>query len=110
MYKISRPTPTTLERNESYIGDPLEVKVARIMQNKEPITDTAPLIYTERKDGVRPDYNVRTDRFDAAIDAMDSVSKSHQAKREERHKLKETEKGTETIPAGPVLPTQAQGT
>lgn len=66
-----------------YEGESIENKVNRILINKEPITDGAPLIYTNRKDGVLPGYNIRTDRFDVAIDAMDKVAKSKLAKRME---------------------------
>ncbi|MEM0173216.1 MAG: hypothetical protein QXI16_01765 [Sulfolobaceae archaeon] len=41
------------------------------------------MIYTNRKDGVLPGYNIRTDRFDVAIDAMDKVAMSKLAKRME---------------------------
>ena len=30
-------------------GETIETKVARITQNKEPITDSAPIIFTEKK-------------------------------------------------------------
>ena len=35
-----------------------------------------PTIYTEKKDGVRPEYDIRTDRFEVAIDAMDKIRQS----------------------------------
>lgn len=66
-----------------YEGESIENKVNRILINKEPITDGAPLIYTKRQDGVLPGYNIRTDRFDVAIEAMDKVSKSKLTKRME---------------------------
>ncbi|MEM1986717.1 MAG: hypothetical protein QXQ24_08275 [Nitrososphaeria archaeon] len=66
-----------------YEGESIETKVNRILINKEPITDGAPLIYTKRQDGVLPGYNIRTDRFEVAIDAMDKVSKSKLSKRME---------------------------
>ena len=56
------------------------------MTNKEPITEGAPLLYTERKDGVDPGYNPRTDKWEIATDAMDKASKSKLAKRAERLK------------------------
>ena len=43
----------------------------------------ASLIYTERKEGVIPAYDVRTDRFEIAIEAMGKVVKSNIAKREQ---------------------------
>lgn len=66
-----------------YDGERIETKVTRILVNKEPIEDGAPLIYTNRKDGVLPGYDIRTDRFEVAIDAMDKVSRSKLSKRME---------------------------
>ena len=54
----------TIVRLESREGETIEAKVRRIMNNNEPISDQAPLIYTERKDGINPDYDIRSDRFD----------------------------------------------
>lgn len=87
MYNVTKrkPTKTTLSINQSYVGERIEEKVMRIINNKEPITDGAPIIYTERKDGVQPAYNPKTDSWEVAIDAMDKVTKSHLAKRKERH-------------------------
>ena len=62
-------------------GELIEEKVARLTQEKSPINDGAPIIYTERKDGVLPAYNIRTDRFDIALEAMDKIGKS-KAKKE----------------------------
>ena len=66
---------------ETYEGESIEKKVARITLTKEPITDTAPIIYTEKKDGVLPAYNIRTDRFDLAIDAYDKIEAARIAKK-----------------------------
>lgn len=79
--------------NASVEGETIEMKVERITVNREPITDGAPMIYTERKDGVLAGYDIRTDRFEVAIEAMDKVSKSNQAKREERGKVVDINKG-----------------
>lgn len=72
------------EINETYEGITIETKVNRITQSKEPITDGAPLIYTEKKDGVNPAYDVRTDRFEVALDAFNKIDASRKAKREAR--------------------------
>lgn len=80
----SKPGKTTIKRNVSYKGERIEEKVNRIVNNKEPITEGAPLIYTERKDGVKPEYNIRTDRWEIAIDGMGKVEKSYKASREQR--------------------------
>lgn len=82
------PTKTSMKVNNGYKGETIEQKVRRIVNNKEPITDGAPLVYTDRKDGVQPAYDIRTDRWEIAVDAMDTVNKSIKAKREERHNPK----------------------
>lgn len=82
MYNVKKPQPSTLTVNDSYIGERLEQKVNRIVNNKEPITDGAPLIYTERKNGVQPDYDIRADKWEAAVEATDKISKTRIAKRE----------------------------
>lgn len=84
MYRTNKPRKSQMHNNSDYIGEMLEVKIERIMTNKEPITDTADIIYTERKDGVNPDYDIRTDRWEHAVEAMDAVSKTHKARRESR--------------------------
>lgn len=77
--------PTSISRNTQYKGETIERKVRRVTNNKEPIGDGAELIYTERSEGVKGDYDIRTDRFDVAIDAMDRVTKSAIAQRELRN-------------------------
>ena len=57
MKKIIRNT-TSININNSVEGETLETKCRRIIDNKEPITDSAPIIYTERKDGVMAGYAV----------------------------------------------------
>jgi hypothetical protein len=84
MYKKIQPSVTELAVNNSYEGDTIEQKIRRIVNNREPIADGAPLIYTERKNGVEPQYDIRTDRWDIAIDAMDKVAGSYRAQREAR--------------------------
>lgn len=54
-------------------GEWIEEKVRRVVENGEPIEDGAPIVYTERKDGVRPEYNIRTDRWEIAQEAMEAV-------------------------------------
>ena len=68
--------PTSIE------GETIELKITRMLENKEPIDDGAPVIYTARKDGVDPAYNIRTDRFELAADIMDKVNRDRIAKTE----------------------------
>lgn len=81
---------TQIVCNDSVIDISLERQLEKVVAGKEPIDSSSPLVYTERKDGVLPQYNIRTDRFELALEAMGKVNKSYMAKREE--KLKETEK------------------
>ena len=75
---------TTLKVNTAVEGETIEQKIERIVNNKEPIKDGAPLIYTERKEGIRPSTNIRTDRWEIAIEATDKIAKSYQARRENK--------------------------
>lgn len=112
MYTKNKIIKTSLQRNERYEGERIEKKVARITTNKEPITDGAPLIYTDRKDGVLPNYDIRTDRMEIAQEAMDKVSKSHKAKREEKASLGKTDttdKAAEKQTVDTVAPTKTEG-
>lgn len=89
MYKKIKPNKTSLKVNTSYEGETIETKVNRIVNNKEPIKDGAPLIYTDRKEGVKAEMNIRTDRWELAIDAMDKVNADKLAKRLDKQKAKE---------------------
>lgn len=60
-------------------GESIEEKLRRVLTSKEPIEDTAPLIYTDRKDGIIAAYDHRTDRFELARMAMDRVHASRKA-------------------------------
>jgi len=52
------------------------------MNNKEPIRDTAPQVFTERQDGVIPNYNIRTDKFELAAETADKVAEARLAIRD----------------------------
>lgn len=73
------PTPPTTNY-EFQDGESIENKVRRITENNEPIKDGAPIIYTNREDGVLPAYNIRTDRWEIAQQAMDAVNQANLAK------------------------------
>lgn len=81
MYRQAITQKTKITRNVSTEGELIETKVERIMVNKEPIEDGAPVIYTERKAGVLPEYDIRTDRFDLALEATGHIAKSSMIKR-----------------------------
>ncbi len=88
MYKFRKPRKTTIRTNTTSEGETIEDKVGRITENKEPIKDGAPEIFTERSKGVEPGFNIRTDRWEIATEAMDAVHRSNKAKRENKANLK----------------------
>lgn len=79
---------------KTYEGESIENKCERIIENNEPISDGAPLSYTKRSDGVLPQYNIRTDKWDVAQGAMGKVAQSKKEKI--REKLKGSIKVEET--------------
>lgn len=62
----------------TYEAEPREVKLRKIISGEASNMEDGvfPTIYTEKKDGVRPEYDIRTDRFEVAIDAMDKINQS----------------------------------
>jgi hypothetical protein len=89
MYNKQTRKKTSIEQYQATEGEPIEMKVKRMVENKEPIQDSVPLNYTERNEGVRPEYNIRTDRTEIALDAVDKKNKLRIAAREEWHKTPE---------------------
>lgn len=55
-------------------GETLIKKCQRILDEGEPLTDGAPMVYTPKQAGVKPECNVRTDKWDIAMKAMDRVN------------------------------------
>lgn len=88
-----------LKSIEIYEGESIETKCARVLQDKEPITDTAPIIYTAKEAGVLPAYNIRTDRFDIAMDAYDKITRAS-AKKEAATKPEDFGNVPDKIPGG----------
>ena len=84
-----KPPKTNYEYQE---GESIETKVRRITENNEPITDGAPIIYTNRDDGVLPAYNIRTDRWEIAQQAMDAVNQANLAKSKNYGKIDKEDK------------------
>lgn len=64
--------------NLTYQAEPREVKLRKIISGESNDMDDGvfPTIYTEKKDGVQPEFDIRTDRFEVAIDAMDKINQS----------------------------------
>lgn len=76
MYKQPKYSKTVITTSgEAWkIGESIEDRLRRVRTAKETIKDTSPKIYTARKDGVIPAYDIRSDKFDHAIDLMNTVT------------------------------------
>lgn len=92
MKKVKITPRNQLQSVETYEGETIEQKIKRILDENEPIKDGAPIIYTDKKDGVLPAYNIRTDRWAIAIDAMDKVSSYEASKYLRDGNIQELEK------------------
>lgn len=90
--------------NLTYQADPREVKLRKIISGEANNMEDGvfPTIYTEKKDGVQPEFDIRTDRFEVAIDAIDKINQSAAnqiAKNKgETEAVKDFEKGEKTNP------------
>lgn len=64
--------------NLTYQAEPREVKLRKIISGESSNMEDGvfPTIYTEKKDGVQPEFDIRTDRFEIAIDAIDKINQS----------------------------------
>lgn len=64
--------------NLAYQAEPREVKLRKIISGESNNMEDGvfPTIYTEKKDGVQPEFDIRTDRFEVAIDAIDKINQS----------------------------------
>lgn len=66
------------EPNLTYQAEPREVKLRKIISGEASNMEDGvfPTIYTEKKDGVQPEFDIRTDRFEVAINAIDKINQS----------------------------------
>lgn len=64
--------------NLTYEAEPREVKLRKIINGEANNMEDGvfPTIYTEKKNGVQPEFDIRTDRFEIAIDAIDKINQS----------------------------------
>lgn len=95
LYKTPRYHKSEIEVNESIEGETLETKIERLIANSEDVEDGVGSVYTERKDGVLPAYDIRTDRMELALEALDKAHRWDLAKRnkgiEDRNQSEKTE-------------------
>lgn len=78
-----RHMPSQIKIWNTYEAEPLEVKLRRKMKGgkvdeEEGDGKTWAVAYTEKRDGVKPEYDIRTDRFEIAREAMETLEKGIQ--------------------------------
>ena len=97
---ITYPT-SRIKTNYAFEAVSIEEEMRKAKNNKEPIQATAKITYNDRKDGVLPQHDIRTDRFEIAIMATDKLHATKAAMRhaEDFPEIPKDEKGN-PIPAG----------
>ena len=72
--------------NKTVEGEMIEDMIKRAVTEMTPIEENAPIIYTPRKEGVKAEYNVRTDRMDIALEAATAYNEHYYGQRQEYYK------------------------
>lgn len=80
-----------LKTTEKFIGESIEQKCRRVTEGNQPIEAVSPMYYQERKAGIENATNIRTDKWDVALQAMDSIAVGTRKKREEKIQQKVNE-------------------
>lgn len=104
MRKVTVPIKGQIIRNETSEGKSIETMLKNKAEGENIEVGGKTLLYTERKEGVVPLTNIRTDRFELAMGALDTVERSRIAKRDRPGDVK---KEDPSKPTGGTEPTQA---
>lgn len=82
-----------IKGNDHFEGVSLEKELKQInTQGIQPDRNITQVFYTQRKDGVLKETDIRTDRWEIGQDAMDHVNKEFQKRIDESLKTDETAK------------------
>lgn len=96
MYKKRIPNTTVIKGEKGSPGESLMHKMRRILANKEPIkSNPASMIYSERKAGVLPHTDIRTNRWDLAVQGTNLISDQFRGKRDADEWAKEAKANME---------------
>ena len=82
MYKIPKRTATSIERNESIEGEPIEMQIQRMINNGEVVGEEKEMIYTKPSEGVMYGTDIRGDRQEKAIEMTEKVAADVTRRRE----------------------------
>lgn len=87
-------------QENAFVGNSIEDKVRMTMESGAPVEAISPMLYSERKEGVLPQTNIRTDKWDVAQQAMTTIADGTRQKREERLKNADKPKADSTPATG----------
>ncbi len=82
---------TQIQAKPHVEGIAIEEMISSKLLNKEPIEAVSPAIFTLRADGVKPEYDIRTDKWEIAQEAMGRVQEKWMQQRQqnrEKHDAK----------------------
>ena len=108
MYKVPKRTPTSIEKNDSIGGDPIEVQIQRMINNGEVLGEEKEMIYTKPSDGVVYGTDIRGDKQEKAIEMTEKVAHDVMRRRELKA-LKEKEEREKKDNKTDEKPTENQG-
>lgn len=74
MFRNPKYQTSRFKGTETYTAKSIEAELEEIITQKKPIEATAPLIYTEKSDGVIEDFDIRTDKWEAMQRAANYVN------------------------------------
>lgn len=66
-------TETAIKGIVPFETESMTQKLRKITETNQPIKEEMPTIYTEKKDGVMPAYDIRSDRFEIAREALEKI-------------------------------------
>lgn len=100
MYKRPSFRKTSITNSSIEVGQMIHDKVKAVIEQGESLQE-APLIYTDKADGIMAGYNIRTDKWEIAIEAMDKINKVRAAQGEaKRGKMVDMKTDNTTDSAG----------
>lgn len=98
MYKQNKMEPSALRGLTPTKGETMEQKMVRILENKEPMNEQGvELIYPNTTD-VLPEFDIRTNKWEVAVDAMEKMEARKQLKKQEAEKAEKEKQGAQDAP------------
>lgn len=94
IYKTPHMHMGNIESNDSVEGDPIEIAIEKMIKNTGNVNKdekTAPLLYQERKEGIKKAYDIRTDKWEVAVEAGQKIAESYDLRRKPEEKQEDGE-------------------